>query len=113
MRCVKLTLPPRPRERWLLITMRLSTSSFAGTARTLVAVGTVSDWSMLATIRAAMPRSGTVFAPVGRGVAGFAVLPSPAGAAGALAGGAGAAVFAGAGAAAGAPLPDVGGCPVV
>ena len=40
MRWVKLTLPPRPRARWLLITMRLSTSSFAGTARTLVAVGT-------------------------------------------------------------------------
>ena len=33
-RWVKLTLPPRPRARWLLITMRLSTSSLAGTART-------------------------------------------------------------------------------
>ena len=40
MRWVKLTLPPRPRARWLLITMRLSAISFAGTARTLVAVGT-------------------------------------------------------------------------
>src|SRR5262245_51876877 len=105
MRWVKLTLPPRPRARWLLITMRLSASSFAGTARTLVAVGTVSDWFMLATMRAATPRSGTVFAPVGTGVAAFAaVLPSVA------AGGAGALVGAGdgfAGAAAGTPLPDV------
>ena len=39
-RWVKDTLPPRPRARWLLITMRLSMSSLAGTARTLVAVGT-------------------------------------------------------------------------
>ena len=43
MRWVKLTLPPRARRRWLLITMRLSASSLAGTARTLVAVGTSSD----------------------------------------------------------------------
>src|SRR5437763_8127005 len=109
MRCVKLTLPPRPRERWLLITMRLSTSSFAGTARTLVAVGTVSDWSMLATMRAATPRSGTVFAPAGTGVATLAVFPSPpAGALAGVAAGAGAgagAAFGGAGVAAGAPLP--------
>ena len=41
MRWVKLTLPPRARRRWLLITTRLSASSLAGTARTLVAVGTV------------------------------------------------------------------------
>jgi hypothetical protein len=40
---VKLTLPPRVRDMWLLITMRLSIMSFAGTVRTLVAVGTVSD----------------------------------------------------------------------
>src|SRR5436305_5241684 len=65
MRWVKLTLPPRPRNWWLLITMRLSESRLAGTARTLVAVGTVSDSSMLATIRAAMPRRTVVFAPVG------------------------------------------------
>src|SRR5207248_11736002 len=70
MRWVKLTLPPRPRNRWLLITARLSVSSLAGTARTLVAVGTVSDSSMLAAIRAATPRSTTVFAPVGT-LAGF------------------------------------------
>src|SRR4051812_50092243 len=61
MRCVKLTLPPRARRRWLLITTRLSNSSLAGTARTLVAVGTWSDCSMFATTRAAAPRSGVVF----------------------------------------------------
>src|SRR5690349_7704024 len=59
MRWVKLTLPPRPRARWLLMTMRLSASSFAGTARTLVAVGTWSEVSMFWAMRAATPRSGT------------------------------------------------------
>ena len=39
-RWVNETLPPRPRRRWLLITMRLSISSLAGMSRTLVAVGT-------------------------------------------------------------------------
>src|SRR5829696_1142057 len=58
MRWVKLTLPPRPRARWLLMTMRLSASSFAGTARTLVAVGTWSEASMFWAMRAAAPRSG-------------------------------------------------------
>src|SRR6478609_12207140 len=58
MRCVKLTLPPRERARWLLMTTRLSMSSLAGTARTLVAVGTVSETSMLATTREDAPRSG-------------------------------------------------------
>src|SRR3982751_2719988 len=62
MRWVKLTFPPRPRARWLLITMRLSAISFAGTARTLVAVGTDSDWSMFCTIRAATPRRTLTFA---------------------------------------------------
>src|SRR5919106_5667049 len=57
MRWVKLTLPPRPRLRWLLMTMRLSISSLAGTARTLVAVGTWRLVSMLVTTRAAAPRS--------------------------------------------------------
>src|SRR5215218_5667154 len=56
MRWVKLTLPPRPRARWLLMTMRLSASSFAGTARTLVAVGTWSEASMFWAMRAAAPR---------------------------------------------------------
>ena len=46
------------RCRWLLMTTRLSMSSLAGTARTLVAVGTVSDVSMLVTVRALAPRSG-------------------------------------------------------
>jgi hypothetical protein len=36
------TLPPRPRAKWLLITMRLSIINFAGIARTDVAVGTES-----------------------------------------------------------------------
>ncbi len=57
MTCVKETFPPRVRFRWLLITMRLSASSFAGTARTLVAVGTVSESSMFFAIAAAAPRS--------------------------------------------------------
>src|SRR3954452_13001770 len=57
-RCVKETLPPRPRRRWLLMTTRLSISSFAGIARTLVAVGTARLASMLETTRAAAPLSG-------------------------------------------------------
>ncbi len=40
------------------MTMRLSAMSLAGTARTLVAVGTVSEASMLRAIAAAAPRSG-------------------------------------------------------
>src|SRR5262245_3084264 len=60
MRWVKLTFPPRRRARWLLITMRLSAMSLAGTARTDVAVGTVSDASMLLATRAGTPRSGFV-----------------------------------------------------
>ena len=56
MRWVKLTLPPRVRDMWLLITMRLSIISFAGTVRTLVAVGTVSDSSMFAARALGMPR---------------------------------------------------------
>src|SRR3954454_4938523 len=55
---VKLTLPPRERARWLLMTTRVSMSSLAGTARTLVAVGTVRETSMLATTREDAPRSG-------------------------------------------------------
>src|SRR3954452_12931210 len=56
-RCVKETLPPRPRRRWLLMTTRLSISSLAGIARTLVAVGTARLASMLETTRAAAPLS--------------------------------------------------------
>src|SRR5690606_21188125 len=58
MRCVKLILPPRERDMWLLMTIRLSIISFAGIVRTLVAVGTVSDWSMFAASVLVMPRSG-------------------------------------------------------
>jgi hypothetical protein len=60
MMCVKLIVPPRERRRWLLITTRLSTISFAGTARTLVAVGTASEACIFDTTRAAAPRSTTV-----------------------------------------------------
>src|SRR5215207_2999836 len=68
MRCVNDTLPPRARARWLLITMRLSASSLAGTARTLVAVGTVSETFMFLTTLAAAPRSGDCL-PAATGVA--------------------------------------------
>src|SRR4051812_48272801 len=54
---VKDTLPPRARDRWLLITMRLSISSLTGTERTLVAVGTVRLASMFCAVRAGAPRS--------------------------------------------------------
>ena len=40
--------------------MRLSIITFAGTARTDVAVGTESDASILCTTRAATPRSGSI-----------------------------------------------------
>ena len=60
------------------MTMRLSTRSLAGTARTLVAVGTVSEASMLVTTRALAPRigvvSGWLTAPLGLGAAGLARL---------------------------------------
>jgi hypothetical protein len=52
-------LAARERLRWLLMTMRLSASSLAGTLRTLVAVGTVSELSMFCTTRAAAPLSGS------------------------------------------------------
>lgn len=97
MRCVKLTLPPRVRDMWLLITMRLSIMSFAGMVRTLVAVGTVSDSSMFAARVFGMPRSavtvsssvdssaeeGTTFgawAGIGCAAAGFAVVRATGGA---------------------------------
>src|SRR5580693_4017847 len=65
MRCVNDTLPPRPRRRWLLMTIRLSASSLAGTARTLVAVGTARLAVMLVTVRAAAPRSLLTSVPSG------------------------------------------------
>src|SRR5215212_6618568 len=89
MRCVKDTFPPRERARWLLITMRLSASSLAGTARTLVAVGTVSETFMFLTTAAEAPRSGDCL-PAAIGVAGAAAL-----AAGALLSAAGAGAAAG------------------
>ena len=55
--CVKLILPPRVRRSWLLMTTRLSASSLAGTARTLVAVGTASEAFMFFTTADAAPRS--------------------------------------------------------
>src|SRR5689334_20836564 len=51
--------------------MRLSASSLAGTARTLVAVGTVSETFMFLTTAAAAPRSGD-WEPAAIGVAGLA-----------------------------------------
>src|SRR6476661_5392799 len=55
------------------MTMRLSASSLAGTERTLVAVGTVSDRFMFLTTLAAAPRSGDCFpAPTGATGAAFA-----------------------------------------
>src|SRR5690348_13946562 len=62
---VKETFPPRARLRWLLMTMRLSISSFAGTARTLVAVGIESEASMFATIRAEGPLRAISSGPAG------------------------------------------------
>src|SRR6266851_2818270 len=61
MRWVNETFPPRPRARWLLITMRLSASSLAGMDRTLVAVGTVRLAAMFSAVRAAAPRSRTTW----------------------------------------------------
>src|SRR6266498_474539 len=78
MRCVKLTLTPPVRARWLLRICRLTSSSLAGTVRTEVAVGTPSEASMFSTIRAVAPRIGT-----GRSA------PSVCAAGGAAAGGAG------------------------
>src|SRR3954453_6306295 len=80
-RWVKDTFPPRERARWLLMTMRLSASSLAGTARTLVAVGTVSEAFMFLTTLAAAPRSGICLAPAAGAfaaglAAGLAALPS-------------------------------------
>src|SRR5919206_1268 len=94
-RWVKETLPPRERARWLLMTTRLSASSLAGTARTLVAVGTVSEAFMFLTTLAAAPRSGVRLSPswpAGVFGAGLAAAGSAAGfGAGAARGGRGAA----------------------
>ena len=58
-RWVNETFPPRPRARWLLITIRLSIRSLAGIPRTLVAVGTTRLAAMFAAVLAAAPRSRT------------------------------------------------------
>src|SRR4051812_45173851 len=63
MRCVKLTFPRPVRDRWLLRIWRLTSSSFAGTLRTDVAVGTPRLASMFSTMRAAAPRIGLVVSP--------------------------------------------------
>ena len=62
---MKETFPPRARFKWLLMTVRLSIINFAGIARTLVAVGTVRDASILWTTRLATPRSGSTRAAPG------------------------------------------------
>src|SRR2546429_6268045 len=65
------------------MTVRLSISSLAGTARTLVAVGTSNDMDMFLTTAAAAPRSTWYASPsagVGAGAAGLAgalVAPFP------------------------------------
>src|SRR5882757_5977536 len=77
MRWVKETLPPRARLRWLLMTMRLSNSSFTGIARTEVAVGSSSEACMFFATAAAGPRSGTYSVPFAAGAAPFeAALPA-------------------------------------
>src|SRR5882757_4659180 len=72
MRWVKEILPPRVRFRWLLITTRLSASSLAGTARTLVAVGMLSEACMFLTTVFAEPRSCVTSPAGGVGVLGLA-----------------------------------------
>src|SRR6185437_12525181 len=100
---VKETLPPRARFRWLLMTMRLSISSLAGTARTLVAVGTWRLASMLVTTRADAPRNGRTSVSslaLAAGLAAGLVAGCAAGCAAGLAAGAGVLGSAGAGLAA-------------
>src|ERR1035437_10759769 len=63
MRWVKLTLPPVARNSWLLMMVRLTSKSLAGTTLTLVAVGTSREACMLVTMRPAAPRSGVTFSP--------------------------------------------------
>src|SRR5699024_3017273 len=52
--------PPRVRLRWELMTMRLSMSALAGSARTEVAVGTSSESSMFLAMSFAGPRRGVI-----------------------------------------------------
>ena len=85
MMCVNETFPPRPRLRWLLTTMRLSIINFAGIVRTEVAVGTVSDPSMLWTTRADTPRIGSSFDALGVTKVGIGFAMGSAGVAGVVA----------------------------
>ena len=85
MMCVNETFPPRPRLRWLLITIRLSIINFAGIARTDVAVGTVSDASMLWTTRADTPRIGSSLDALGVTKVGIGFAIGSAGVAGVVA----------------------------
>src|SRR6476646_4919066 len=62
-RWVKEIFPPRFRFRKLLITIRLSAISLAGTARTEVAVGTSREDVMFFTTAAATPRNVVVVSP--------------------------------------------------
>src|SRR5215472_10018012 len=78
MRWVKETLPPRPRVRWLLMTMRLSMSSLAGMERTLVAVGTARLAAMFVAVRADAPRSRRTSASGAGGLAAVAGPPAAA-----------------------------------
>src|SRR5882757_5845394 len=97
MRWVKEIFPPRARFRWLLMTMRLSKSSFTGTARTDVAVGTSTEAFMFFTTAAAGPRSVTYSGPPEASAAGATFGAAFAGAGAAAAGFTGAWVGAGAG----------------
>src|SRR5690349_16136982 len=99
MRWVKEIFPPRARFRWLLMTMRLSKSSFTGTARTDVAVGSSSEAFMFFATAPAGSRRVTYSGPWGAPPAGAAFGCAGAGAATAGLGAAGAATGAGAGAA--------------
>src|SRR5580692_12436221 len=95
------------------MTIRLSISAFAGTDRTLVAVGTARLAAMFVTVRAAAPRSRLTSVPgaVGGGavVLGVGALLGAGAALGAACAGAGeAAAGAGALAVAAAPFPTVG-----
>ncbi len=63
MRCVKLTFPPRSRASWLFRIWRLISSSFAGSVRTDVAVGTPRLATMFSTMRADAPRNASGVSP--------------------------------------------------
>src|SRR3954470_17711049 len=87
MRWVKLTFPRPVRDRWLFRIWRLTSSSFAGTLRTDVAVGTPRLASMFSTIRAAAPRIGFVVSP--SSTSGAVPLPAGGGVGGGAGGGGG------------------------